>query len=569
MINLKMNYTTGSQIKDSMSKTIALIFIFTACMTGVHAQTLQVTKKAPFLNIPIQESAEMDTMRFYENGKLVREINIRVADDSVEYWVFADLTAYRGKEITIRYPGPRSGLDSMYLSSEIAGADSLYTEENRPGFHFTTKRGWNNDPNGLVFYDGEYHLFYQHNPYSIWWQNMHWGHAVSPDLVHWQELPTALYPDEKGVMFSGSAVIDKENTSGFRKGKEDVMVIAYTRFRQAFGDDPQSSVQCIAYSNDKGRTFTKYKENPVLDTQHKWETNDSRDPKVFWHEPTGKWVMVLFEKTSLTFYNSDDLKHWQYQSRTGGFWECPELFELPVDGDETNKKWVLTGASGTYMIGTFDGKKFTTESDKLCYIRGEFFAAQTYNNEPQNRRIQIGWARIRQYGMPFNQMMAFPTQLTLRTTREGIRLYSTPVKEIEKLHRKSRSWENLNAQEANEKLADITSPYLHIKMKVKQVDGAWFNLKRNGRMLVDYNISNNDLNGQFYGGDTIEELTFDIELLVDKTSVEIFMDQGKFSMVNQLEPDTDTSGLHFDSGGQILIEHLEVHELESIWPSAK
>ena len=226
---------------------------------------------------------------------------IRLAQSQPDYWVFCDMSRYQGKELRIAYPGDDATLGLIYQADEIAGQDSLYRESNRPQVHYTQRRGWNNDPNGLIYYDGEYHLFYQHNPFEREWENMHWGHAVSRDLIHWTELQEALYPDEHGTMFSGSAVIDYKNTSGFGKKGVPPMVAIYT----AASSDRQ--VQCIAYSLDKGRTWTKYADNPVIDSKEKWNSQDTRDPKVFWHEPIKKWVMVLNERDGHSIYHSDDL----------------------------------------------------------------------------------------------------------------------------------------------------------------------------------------------------------------------------------------------------------------------
>ncbi len=391
---------------------------------------------------------------------------------------------------------------------------------------------------------------------------MHWGHAISTDMVHWNELADALHPDGIGTMFSGTAVVDYKNTSGFKSGKEDVIIAAYT------ADSPDNEVQCIAYSNDKGRTFTKYEGNPVIDTKAKWGTKNLRDPKLFWHKTSGKWIMVLFEKTGMSFYNSDNLKDWAFQSHILGFWECPEFFELPVDGNTRNTKWVLYGASGTYMLGSFDGKKFIPETDKLRYFSGNMYAAQTFNNIPKKdgRRIQIGWGNIDLKGMPFNSQMMFPTEFTLRTTREGIRLFSEPVKEIDLLHKKTYTWKNLSRNEANEKLKDLSGDLFHIKMKIKLIDGTDFGIDYNGTTLFHYDMNHNRLNGQFYGGDHIDNMTFYYEILVDRTSVEVFADHGKFSIISPLEKSKSNQGLEFKNyWGQIEIEELNVSELNSIW----
>ena len=532
--------------------------------TSVFAQgvkkELTITKK--YLNFPVEQSKDRQRMVMKLPGTEDYSFVIRLSDGNPDYWVFSDVSAFIGKTIEIEYPANVKGWDKIYQSDEINGADSLYKETNRPQIHFSSRRGWINDPNGMVYYKGEYHLFYQHNPFERNWENMHWGHAVSTDMVHWNELADVLYPDEIGTMFSGTAVVDYKNSSGFKSGKHDVIVTAYT------ADSPDNEVQCIAYSNDKGRTFKKYKSNPVIDTRAKWGTKNLRDPKLFWHKASNKWVMVLFEKTGMSFYNSENLKEWIFQSHIPGFWECPEFFELPVDGDSKNTKWVLYGASGTYLLGSFDGEKFTPETDKLRYFSGKMYAAQTFNNIPDNdgRRIQIGWGQIDMKVMPFNSQMMFPMEFTLRSTREGIRLFSEPIKEINLLHNKAFSWKNLSKDEANVKLKSLTGDLFQLKMKIKLLDGTDFGMNYNGNSLFHYDMNHNTLNGQFYGGDHIEELTFYYEIIIDRTSVEIFADHGKFSIIAPLEKAKNNQGLEFKNNwGQIEIEELTLYELNSIW----
>jgi len=416
-------------------------------------------------------------MNFTLGDENVRKFVIRLGDGAADYWVFADVSKFKGKEITITYPEKVAGLDKIYQADQWAGQDSVYQEQNRPQLHFSSKRGWNNDPNGLVFYRGEYHLYYQHNPYERLWQNMHWGHAVSTDLLHWEELGDVLYPDELGTMFSGTATIDVNNSSGFQTGDHPPIVAAYTA-HQSLENGDAIQTQCIAYSNDKGRTFTKYDANPVVDSKAKWNSRNTRDPKIFWHEPSDKWVMVLFEKDGHSFYNSDNLKEWTYLSHLPGFWECPELFELPIDGNRYNSKWVIYGASGTYMLGDFDGREFKVTSGKHTYVNGQLYAAQTFNNIPESdgRRIQISWGRGMEHhgNMPFGQMMLFPTELTLRSTRNGIRLFNEPIEEIKHLHKKNHRWDSLSKESANENLKKVSSDLLHLKMKVQILDGTEF-----------------------------------------------------------------------------------------------
>ena len=523
-------------------------------------RTIKITKQ--YLNFPVSHRTDRARMTFTAKGTDDLSVVIRLAPGDADYWVFKDMTAYRGKTVTITYEGNADGLSKIYESDQPAGQEEMYREKNRPQFHFTTRRGWINDPNGLIFYDGEYHLFYQHNPYEREWENMHWGHAVSRDLVHWEELNDALYPDALGTMFSGSAVIDYENTSGFGSKKNPAMVVAYT----ASSADRQ--VQCIAYSLDRGRTFTKYEKNPVVDSKEKWNSVDTRDPRLFWYAPGGHWVMVLNERDGHSIYTSADLKKWTYQSHVTGFWECPELIELPVDGDKTRTKWVMYGASGTYMIGSFDGKRFTPEGGKYCYTTGSIYAAQTINNIPASdgRRIQIGWGRISHPDMPFNGMMLLPTELTLQTTKEGIRLVNRPVKEVETLCHPVKAWQNLTSDEANSQLKEFYSAdrlRIRTTFKLSHATSAGFNLF--GQRIIDYDMNGNTLNGRFYSPQDPTSMELTADIYVDRTSIEVFIDGGLYSYSMERRPDVNNKeGFHF-WGNRIEVKSLEVFSVDSIW----
>ena len=387
-----------------------------------------------YLHFPVKNGAAKKKVEVLHNGNVERFFDIELADTEPDWWAFLGVSAWRGEKLVVKVDRLRDGsraLESISQDDEVKGAENLYREPLRPRYHFTAKRGWLNDPNGLVFYKGEYHLFFQHNPYGWNWGNMHWGHAVSRDLTHWEELSEALYPDKFGPMFSGSAVIDWKDTSGFGKGSEPPMVLMYT----AAGDP---AVQCLAYSTDNGRTFTKYAGNPVV----KQITGGNRDPKVIWHESTKRWVMTLYvgfdenkdgkksTRHTIHFLTSPNLKEWKVTSQIDGFFECPDFFELPVDGDAKNAKWVLTAANSDYMLGQFDGEKFTPETPILKGHRGKgFYAAQTFSDIPANdgRRIQIGWLQAPSPGMPFNQCMSLPLELKLLSTSEGPRMSWQPV----------------------------------------------------------------------------------------------------------------------------------------------
>lgn len=527
-------------------KNVLPVICFVVFAIGAFGQgrskVFRIEKR--YLNIPVDMQQDRQKVHFTMGKDTITYSVMRIANGHPDYWVFKDVSAWKGKNLTLTFASKVSGIDEIYQSEEFAGEDSLYQERNRPQLHFSSRRGWNNDPNGLVYHNGEYHLYYQHNPYENQWQNMHWGHAVSKNLLHWEELDDALYPDKLGTMYSGSAVIDKNNTAGWGR---NTLVALYT----ASG---RKKTQNVAYSKDNGRTFMKYKGNPVLGAD--------RDPKVFWYEPRKIWVMVLYEDNFFSIYNSRDLKKWEYKSQVKGFYECPELFELPVDGNADNMKWVMYGASGTYMTGTFDGETFTPEHGKYTYSWGSQYAPQTYNDTPDGRRIQIGWGRIEQRGMPFNQMMLFPTELSLRTTPEGVRLFCEPISEIEKLHTREHRWQNLTREQVNEKLNGIDSDLLHVKMDVEIEHGLRLEVFFRGNSIVHYDGNYNRFNEAPYICETPGNFRFNIEILLDRTSVETWIGKGKLFISKGLEKKSQ-EGLRI--AGDVKVHSIEVSEMRSIW----
>ncbi len=547
-------------MKHLMKHLLALMLCSAATYAAAADISIKITKR--YLNLPVSQKEKRSVMTYIINGKEEQRFVIRLSANP-EYWVFSDMSAYKGKTLKISFEGDATALSKIYQDDQINGQDSLYKEKKRPQYHFSTRRGWINDPNGMVFYEGEYHLYYQHNPFEREWENMSWGHAVSKDLVHWEELPVALHPDKIGTMFSGSAVIDYDNTSGFGKPGKPAMVVFYT------ADNPDRQVQCVAYSLDKGRTFTKYNGGkPVIDSKEKWNSKDTRDPRVFWHKPSKHWVMVLNERDGHSIYTSANLKDWTFESHITGFWECPDLFELPVDGDQNNRKWVMYGASNTYMIGSFDGKVFKPEGGKYYFSSGSIYAAQTFNNIPESdgRRIQIGWGRVPQAGMPFNNMMLLPTELTLRKTKDGLRLYSLPVKEVEQLCTPVKKWSGLSSAEANDKMKEFyDADKLRIKttIKLSHATEAGFNLF--AQRMVGYDMNFNMLNGMFYSPQDPTSMELTADIYIDRSSIEVFIDGGAYSYSMERKPDRNNrEGFHF-WGNNIEVKNLEVFTVKSIW----
>ncbi len=522
--------------------------------------TKEMSVTARYLNIPVKTGAEKRRMKLAIDGKLYDEFDIELAESTPDFWAFVDLGAFRGKTASIITNQPWESdpgiLNRLYFSEEIAGTDSLYSERLRPQFHFSPRRGWTNDPNGLVYHNGEYHLYFQHNPYGWNWGNMHWGHAVSDDLVHWEELPVAINPYQYGDWaYSGSAAVDTKNSADFGK---DALIAAFTSTGRG---------ECIVWSSDNGRTFTEYEGNPVV-------THVGRDPKIFRHEESGHWVMAVYDvfedKNHISFHISDDLKNWEYVSSIEGYYECPELFELAVDGDSSNRKWVVYAADGNYSIGTFDGLRFRTESGKHTGNYGNcFYASQTYNNIPESdgRRIQIGWGRISMKGMPFNQMMLFPCELGLKTTGEGIRMTYHPAREIESLYGRCFDFAKVTLQRNENPMAGFTGDCYDIQAKISEkatgpvtfsirgIDVTFDPIKQELR-CQDKTAPVQSQNGEI-----------DIRLLVDRCSIEIFAQDGLvyMPMSAYFENANRSYTIRSENGEEVMLPSLIIHEIKSAW----
>ncbi len=566
-------------MKNYLSILLCTCFV----LTTTAQNSIDLYLENNFLNFPVSFEEEDDTrLEVVIDGEVIREFDIFLPDSDPDFWVFLDISAFKGKKAALRTltGEEKKGLELIYQSDDRKYLENVYQEEHRPQLHFSTMRGWINDPNGLIYYDGEYHLFYQHNPYGTGWGNMHWGHAVSKDLLHWEQLEEALYPDEVGVAFSGSCVIDYENTSGFKTGDEDVMVAIYTSSFFPSDKEMEQGMEyrertSLAFSNDRGRTWTKYEGNPIISNRQEYlKSGNNRDPNVFWHEPTQKWVMAIFERIGITIFTSENLKDWKEESHFEMFWECPELFELPVDGDPKNTKWVAYGAGGYYALGSFDGKEFDMESGLHTYYVGDQFASQLFENIPETdgRQIQVGWGVIETPEMPFNMMMLFPTELTLRSTNDGIRLFNEPIEEIRKLHKNSYSFKNINFPEANEKVKDINSELLHIKCEVELTSAIGHGFNFGGDELF-YTIRTNDfiLNDEEKVYRYNPELGSNImkyEIILDRTTIEVFIDDGRFTMILPRNKETEDYFLEFgplEDDDFVKFRHLEIHEMKSIW----
>ena len=513
-----------------------------------------------YLNLPIKDGARNHPVSILVDGKLVMTNDIGLADGAPDWWAFVDAGAWRGKTVTVTLD--KMPADSMALSS-IEQSDlpklpaNLYQEALRGQFHFSSGCGWNNDPNGMVFSQGEYHLYYQYNPYGWSWGNMHWGHAVSRDMVHWKEQPIAIYKHAPGdAVFSGSAVVDKNNTSGWKKGADDLIVAAFTSTGRG---------ECIAFSNDRGCTFTEYEGNPVV-------KHAGRDPRLLWYAPGKHWVMAVYDefegKQWIAFLTSPDLKKWTFQSRIDGFFECPDIFELPLNGDPKNTRWILTAASSEYRVGSFDGKTFTPETPKLPGHRGAgFYAAQTFSNNPQGQVVQIGWFQTNTPGMPFNQSMSIPLELNLAKTADGPRLTWTPTRELASLRGKGHKLNDLTIKPgAANPLAEVKAELVEVNAEFTPGDAGEVAFTVRGANIV-YDVKKQELvvNGHrapapMSGGKQ------SLRIYCDRTGLEVFASGGLTYVPMPFQPKPGDLNLTVSvKSGDVRFSTLQVHELRTAW----
>ena len=529
----------------------------------------------PLAGTPLQEV----TVEIDGKEKLVVDLPLAFGSTAVEgYLPVYDLTGYQGKPLRVlfhSYDGhkPSKASAKVLMQREIPGRE---VSDAKPAFHIHSRIGLLNDPNGLCYVNGVYHVFHQYN-YNI--TGCSWAHYTSTDLMHWEERPIGLFHDGFGSMHSGSAAVDVMNTSGWQKGDIPPVIAAYTGSRGMGGND-KIQVQCIATSVDGGRTFAKYEGNPVIGKSQVLAqgSDHARDPKLFWFSPTkgrdpyakdGYWVIVLFEGGSLTIYTSKNLKDWVKHGGVEGFHECPELFPLAIDGDPENVRWIMYGGSGQYHIGSFDGKAFKPETAKKIpmYHDGRCYAAQTFNNTEegyggQPRRIQVAWQGGR------GGQLSTPTELTLRTTPVGLRVCKLPVKEIANLYTRSvkQDGSRLGPGDANP-LADLQGGLYDIDLVADLSRARQLVLDVRGTKLVI------DVKEQALTLDKMEipeTKTLSLRVVVDNTSTDVYFgEHGIYYSPRMVKPSsTKTLSLKV-AGGKATFTRLRVHELKSIWSTAE
>lgn len=538
-----------------------------------------------FLLLPIQDNAPEGKVNIVINNEfqLAQSMNVRLAREKVDSYVPLDLSAYAGQHVSIDIAGmPSSSLcwKELKLSDSF---DMANKESFRPVYHHTPAYGWMNDPNGMFYKDGVYHLYFQYNPYGSVWGNMHWGHSTSTDLAHWTFEGCAIVPDAWGAIFSGSCVVDHENTAGFGK---DAIVAFYTSAKSTPWGDVQA--ESMAYSLDNGKTFTKYEGNPIVTSEEK----DFRDPKVFWYAPGKHWCMILAVGQHMEIYSSANLKDWKKESEFGamqgahgGVWECPDLVELPVEGTR-EKKWVLIcnlnpggpfgGSAAQYFIGSFDGKKFVNEfptQTKWMDWGKDNYATVTWNNAPEGRCVALGWMSNWQYAnnVPTRQYRSANTiARDLTIYREGGELYlkSTPSKEIKKARGEKVSVPSFKVaghHEVASLLKDNKGAY-EIEMVIQNAGASKISFcllnEKGEKVSMYYDVPRKqfvmdrsksgkvDFSSDFPAV-TVAPATADKEmtlrLFVDRSSVEAFGEDGKFVMTNLVFPSETYNKMCFES----------------------
>jgi fructan beta-fructosidase len=554
-----------------------------------------------FLLLPVQENAPEGKVNIIVNNEfqLEQNINIRLAREKVDYYVPLDLSAYQGKSVSVDVTGmPASSLcwKEIKLSDTF---DSSNRETYRPVYHHTPVYGWMNDPNGMFYKDGVYHLYFQYNPYGSMWANMTWGHSTSIDLTHWTYEGTAIVPDAWGAIFSGSCVVDKDNTAGFGKG---AVVAFYTSAKSTPWGDVQS--QSMAYSLDNGKTFIKYEHNPILTSTER----DFRDPKVFWYAPGKHWVMMLAVGQEMQIYSSGNLKEWKKESSFGamqgahgGVWECPDLVEVAVEGSK-EKKWVLIcnlnpggpfgGSAAQYFVGSFDGKKFVNESPtqtKWLDWGKDNYATVTWSNAPAGRCIALGWMSNWQYAnnVPTTQYRSANTlarDLTLYRVGGELYLKSKPSPEIKKARaeeKKIPTFEVKGNYEVASLLADNKGAY-EIEMTIEnkgtsKIDFSLMNEKGEKvamyydvvrkQFVMDRSASGIVGFSRDFPAVTVAPVRntdqIHLRLFIDRSSVEAFGEDGEYVMTNLVFPAEPYNRMVFSSDkGSYIVKSMNVYRLQ-------
>lgn len=560
---------------------------------GDGQSIVQIDEQRKYLLLPVEEASPEAKLYMIADNDVVRSMNVRLAINKIDYFVPVDMTGFENKQLSFNF---QLIADSALCWDEIKIADefdSSNREVLRPVYHFTPAYGWMNDPNGMVYKDGIYHLFYQYNPYGSMWGNMHWGHATTKDLINWEHQLEAILPDALGTIFSGSCVVDKDNTAGFGAGA----IIAF------YTSAGERQVQSMAYSLDNGKTFKKYARNPILTSTQR----DFRDPKVFWHNDTHKWIMILAVGQEMQIYSSANLKDWAYESSFGqgqgahgGVWECPDLIELPIENTEL-KKWVLIcnlnpggpfgGSATQYFVGDFDGKTFVNDSPKMTKWMDwgkDHYATVTWSNAPEGRHIALAWMSNWQYAnevptKQFRSANSVPRDLSLYTSGGETYVKVTPSAELLKMRdkgTKKRVFKVDRTYNLDKLLNDNTGTY-EIVMTIQNKNADFIGMQLFNSKGEEVDLCYNVVEKQFSMDrtksgsvafskefpavtvapvDGTDEIT--LRLFIDKSSMEVFGNDGRFAMTNLVFPSEPYNRISFYAkGGSYTVTSFTVYKL--------
>ena len=578
---------------------------------GVNNTLVRVTGDADYLILPVEEAREDARINVLVDGKVAETIYVRLAGSKTDFTVPFDLTPYKGKNVVLDIVTPQGRESVREASADVCWngitlSDSIDTSDRetkyRPLFHHSPLNGWMNDPNGMFYKDGKWHLYYQRNPYGSKWQNMTWGHSVSSDLINWEHLPDAIRPDGLGSIFSGSCVIDHNNTAGYGN---DAVIALYT-------SAGTSQMQSMAASNDGGSTFEVFGGNPVLTLE-----SEARDPNMFWNDETGEWNLTLAHALDheMLFFTSPDLKSWTLQSAfgkgigaQGGVWECPDLFEIPVDGSD-EKKWVLLcnlnpggpfgGSATQYFIGDWDGKTFTADTDadgaiptKWLDYGKDHYATVSWSNAPQGRRTVIGWMSNWQYAadvptVQFRSANTLPREIGLFSGSDGqIYASSVPSPELEAIRGRlavNRRNASVGAKPSHFALPSENSGVCEILLninaqKADKVDITLSN-KAGDKVTMIYDTAAHTLSfdrtksGVVDFSDSFPAVTvaptfetdgsIKLRLYIDRSSIELFGNDGRFAMTNLVFPNMPYDSMSVSAtGGKVKITDLKIYSLK-------
>ena len=573
---------------------------------GVNNTLVRVTADGKYLILPVQESNDEATVNVLVDGKTDKTLSVRLAKSKVDYTVPLKIEDYKGKKVLLNVVTSQSRSsvreakeDACWQNISVSDTfDTSNREKFRPAYHHTPLYGWMNDPNGMFYKDGEWHLCYQWNPYGSKWQNLSWGHSVSRDLIHWEHRPDAVIePDGLGMIFSGSSAVDRSGSAGFGK---DAVVAMYT-------SAAASQIQSLAWSDDNGETFTKYDGNPVLTLD-----SEARDPNMFWDAERNVWILVLAHALDheMLIFSSPDMKDWTLESSFGrglgaqdGVWECPDLFELPING-ESGKKWVLLcnlnpggpfgGSATQYFIGDFDGKTFTSDTDdsgkvptKWLDYGKDHYATVSFSDAPDGRRTVIGWMSNWQYApevptMQFRSANTLPREMGLFRAPDG-QLYvsSTPSPEVDALRGvlvKSVSKTSLGSKARTYSIPELCEIDMEISPKKAESVEIELSNAAGEKVVMVYDAKSDSLSfdrrksgivdfSQDFPAVTVSPAYTDgdkvgLRIFIDRSSIEVFGKDGRFAMTNLVFPNSPYSRLSVRAtGGSVRLSDLKIYSI--------